>query len=202
MKFWIDIDDTISFTDEAVIQDASRYHTEVLKKVLPEIKPRQSENHYYFIEILGWTREEALRYLNDRYPACLENIRIKPGAAETIAWLQKNGHTVTILTSRVSTPEKNAEAVSVKWLHANGINPDGIILNCKDKGAFLKNEKGVFIDDAFDHTGAVAENKDITVFQIRSAFGKENPDSRVRHFSTWPELREMLTAVFPQEFGK
>ena len=41
MKFWIDIDDTLANTDEAVLKTASDYHRNVLKRPLPELRKRR-----------------------------------------------------------------------------------------------------------------------------------------------------------------
>lgn len=200
MKFWIDIDDTLANTDETVLKIAADYQINVLKKPMPQIKPMQSKDHNYFMEVMGWTMPETMGFLQFCYPQCLADVKIKPGAAETLKWLQKNGHSVNILSSRVNVKEDDALAVTKKWLEENSLMPDSITIACKNKGEYLKNEAGIFIDDAYDHAGAACENPNLTVFQINSHFVMPNPDKRIHHFTTWNELPEILRKLFPGKF--
>ena len=200
MKFWIDIDDTLANTDETVLKIAADYQINVLKKPMPQIKPMQSKDHNYFMEVMGWTMPETMGFLQFCYPQCLADVKIKPGAAETLAWLQKCGHEFNILSSRVNAKGEDALDVTKNWIAKNNLHPDSITIACKDKGEYLKNEAGIFIDDAYDHAGAACENPNLTVFQINSHFVMPNPDKRIHHFTTWNELPEILRKMFPGKF--
>lgn len=201
MKFWIDIDDTLANTDEAVLKIASDYHRNVLKRPLPEPRHIQSENHNYFVEIMGWTMEETMGFLSSCYPQCLENIRIKDGVRETLEWLRKSGHSINILSSRINTKDEDALDITRKWLAENGIHADSITIACKNKGEYLENEHGIFIDDAYDHTGNACLNPNLKVFQINSRFVRQNPDKRILHFTHWKELPEILRKILPDSFN-
>nr|MCR4819549.1 hypothetical protein [Elusimicrobiales bacterium] len=178
------------------------YQKNVLKKPMPAMTAAKSETHSYFIDVMRWSMEEAIGFLKYCYPQCLAEVKIKPGAAETFHWLQKNGHEANILSSRVNAKGDDAFQITKKWLSENGIKPDSITIACKNKGDYLKGRQGVFIDDAFDHTEAASKNPGITVFQINSRFVKASPSPKVRHFSSWDELRGILIRLFPSQFDK
>lgn len=146
MKIAIDVDDCISNTAEVDFATCYDYN-----KNLNGGRYKHLVNDYHNAPtIFGLTKEQDDDFYIKQRKICVEQDLIKPKvfANKFISQLLKDGHDVTILTSRGDMYWGNALEETKKWLDKYGIKYTRLVANSGSKGEYCKNNGiDLMIDD-------------------------------------------------------
>ncbi len=156
MRLGIDIDDTITDTNEALIKEAFIYNDEIGKKLI-------DRDAYSFMEMFDWTYDEYLTFLKLAVDKVMPNLDVKPHVKEVIDHLKENNE-IYFITARkmVDKPYETTK----NWLDRHGIYYDKIIVQAISKGQVCKeNGIDIFLDDNIANCLSVAqENIETLIF--------------------------------------
>lgn len=187
---YIDIDDTISVTDIALINEAINFNKSYLARN-NEAHSGIFNNHFYFAEMLNWSTQDLKEFYDIRYPEYLNSLDVKPYVSESIYKLHKNGFKIVFLSSRV---EKNNLVLTLtkKWLELNSIYYDEVIINCTNKCKYLENKSGFFVDDSYENCLNISSFENFKVIQMSSKYGKECDHDNVKLLNNWNDISNYI----------
>ncbi len=128
MKIAIDIDDTVSKTNEKIIKEALRYDKEHVKD-----KGFKNPNAYSFMELFYWNVLDVDGFMKNirkgNHYADLEPIE---DAAKYISMLYAEGHEIIFITRRKGGIK--VRNITKKWLKKNGFKYHRLIMDTSKKG--------------------------------------------------------------------
>ena len=124
MNIGIDIDDTVSNTQEFKLAHGVEYCVNELKE-FNLIKP----NEAYAIDIFGWDNETEKKFFNDYFIEKMIDIQPKILAKEVINKLKDEGHNIYFITARNDNIISNSLQVSKEWLDKNEFKYDDVFSN-------------------------------------------------------------------------
>ncbi|MGI5879049.1 MAG: 5' nucleotidase, NT5C type [Syntrophomonadaceae bacterium] len=186
MKIGVDIDNTITYTTEMIMQYATLYGQENQLNIIPDL------NHYYIEDALGWDKEHAnkflLAYLGDIY----RNIKPKEQAVEVLQELKKD-HELVLITSRNLMFPQVQEATS-GWLTSYGIEYDHLVLNTTDNMHFfskldvcLKYGVDVMIEDHHELAAEISEVLPVILFDY--PYNRHLVSDNIVRVNNWNEIK-------------
>ncbi len=146
MKIAIDVDDCISNTAEVDFVTCYEYN----KALHPDDNKNYVNEYHNAPTIFGLTKEQDDDFYIHQRKLCIEEDLIKPKvfADKIIAKLIRDGHDVTILTSRGDLYWGNALEETKKWLNKYNIPYTRCVANSGDKGKYCaENNIDIMIDD-------------------------------------------------------
>lgn len=150
--FCVDLDDTLCDTGSTIIEYA-KYHD--INKLNGSGKIETSNNNiddYYFARMLGWNREQLIDFFNTYYPMYLEDIKVKSEAVELLQKLKELDYIIYVVTARREKKLRMVYEITKKWLEENNLAYDGLVINCTNKGEFVKSVNAkLFLDDSLKH---------------------------------------------------
>jgi len=142
MKIGIDIDDTISKTNELLIEQALIFDRDYL-----DDRGFKDENAYAFQDMLYWTREDTRNFIsyvrkNNMF------LKLEPieDSIKYINMLKEEGNEIYFITKRPNL--LNVKSMTKKWLKVNGYKYNKLHMHINDKAAFIQKHKmDILIDN-------------------------------------------------------
>ena len=152
MRIGIDIDDTISFTNKKMIEEALLFDENYVNG-----KGFKNKNGETFLEMFYWNVYHLDAFLksvsNAKFFLSLE---VKGKANEYITKLYNKGHEIIFITRRRSTLVTKMS--TKKWLKINGFKYNKIAFGMEDKGSYCKNNNiDLFIDNDYKNVKAALD---------------------------------------------
>ena len=147
MKIGIDIDDTIAYTNEKLIEAAFKYDKECLCG-----RGFKDKNAYRFVDMFHWNKDNVQSFFNYiRGTNFFLTLDMIPNSLECINKMYDEGFEIYFITYRTNKYPKVLENTK-KWLNDNGYKYNKLFMRCEDKGELCK-ELGVdvFIDNTYEH---------------------------------------------------
>lgn len=142
MIIGIDLDDTITKTEEILFKYAKKYNEE--KNIIYKI----DRNKWDWNKAFGWNDKSVEGFFEKYLKKVFEEVEIKEDAKEVINTLKKDGDTIIIITARNSENVKDVHKICEKWLKDKQVKVDKIVINGGDKAKECKeNNIDIFIDD-------------------------------------------------------
>mgnify|MGYP003316938722 CR=1 FL=1 len=188
MKIGIDIDDTIAYTNERLIEEAVKYDKEFLKG-----RGFKDKNAYKFVEMFYWSKDNVQSFFNYvRGTSFFLELEPIPGSKEYINKLYDEGYEIYFITFRTN---KNPLVLKMtkEWLKNNGYKYHKLFMRSDDKGVVCKeNEVRVFIDNTYEHIVA-AEACGVDTILFDTIYNKDIDG--VNRMFTWEEIYNYIKEV-------
>jgi 5'(3')-deoxyribonucleotidase len=188
MKIGIDIDDTIAFTNEKLIEAAFNYDKENLSG-----KGFKDKGAYKFVDMFYWTKDNVQSFFNYiRGTNFFLTLDMIPGSLYYINKLYDEGNEIYFITFRTNKYPKVLENTKI-WLNEKGYKYNKLFMRCEDKGALCK-EFGidVFIDNTYEHIeSALSYGIDAILFD--TVYNQDIDD--VKRMNSWEEIYNYIKEV-------
>ena len=183
MRIGIDLDDTITKTDEILFKYAKIYNKE--EKILFNI----NREEWNLTKAFGWNEENIKEFFSKYLKSIYEEAEIKENAKEKINVLKDDGNKIIIITARDTKSLKEVHAVCKDWLINNKINVDKIVVDGEDKAQkCLENKIDIFIDDNICNCENVYNNLKIPVLLMNSRYNKDYQNPKIKRVYNWNEI--------------
>lgn len=185
MNIGIDIDDTVSNTQEFKLAYGVQYSINELNK-LNIVNPKEA----YAIDIFGWDSETEKRFFDDYFTEKMIDIQPKVLSKEIINRLKDEGHNIYFITARNDNIILNSLQVSKKWLDKNGFKYNDVFVNTGNKNEICKNlNLDLFIDDSINLCKKVS-NEGIKALLFTSITNEniEIDNKDIKRVYNWPEI--------------
>ena len=188
MRIGIDIDDTIAYTNEKLIEEAVKYDKECLKG-----RGFQNKDAYKFTEMFYWNKDNVQSFFNyvrgSNFFLELEPI---PGSVEYINKLYDEGYEIYFITFRTNKNPLVLEKTKA-WLSNMGYKYHKLFMRSDDKGVVCKeNEVSIFIDNTYEHYEA-ASLCGIDAILFDTIYNRDIDD--VKRMSSWDEIYKYIKEV-------
>ena len=179
----IDLDDTISSSNEMFIKYAKLYNKE--KKINFKI----DETQWDLDKSFGWNDNNYKEFCKQYLRTLLNEAEIKYNAAEKINKLKNEGYKIIIITSRNEKELNDMYSFTEKWLKNHNINYDKLIINSLQKEEeSLKNKVNIFIDDNMKNCMNVYKKLQIPVFLFDGLYNTNDKYSNIERVYSWDEI--------------
>ena len=179
----IDLDDTISSSNEMFIKYAKLYNKE--KKINFKI----DETQWDLDKSFGWNDNNYKEFCKQYLRTLLNEAEIKYNAAEKINKLKNEGYKIIIITSRNEKELNDMYSFTEKWLKNHNINYDKLIINSFQKEEeCLKNKVNIFIDDNMKNCMNVYKKLQIPVFLFDGLYNTNDKYSNIERVYSWDEI--------------
>ena len=183
MRIGIDLDDTITKTDEILFKYAKIYNEE--EKILFNI----NREEWNLTKAFGWNEENIKEFFSKYLKSIYEEAEIKENAKERINKLKDDGNEIIIITARDTKSLKEVHKVCKDWLINNKINVDKIVVDGEDKAQkCLENKIDIFIDDNICNCENVYNNLKIPVLLMNGRYNKEYQNPKIKRVYNWNEI--------------
>ncbi|HHV16675.1 MAG TPA: hypothetical protein GXX58_08930 [Gelria sp.] len=189
MKIGVDIDNTITYTTEIIMQYAAIYGQENGLNIVPDL------NHYYIEDVLGWDEEHAhkflLSYLGDIY----RNTKPKEQAVEVLREL-KQEHELVLITSR-NLLFPRVKETTMGWLTNHGIDYDHLVLNTTDNMHFfdkldicLQYDLDIMIEDHYELAKQISTELPVILFDY--PYNRHLASDNIIRVNNWNEIKAWI----------
>lgn len=179
----IDLDDTISSSNEMFIKYAKLYNKE--KKINFKI----DETQWDLDKSFGWSDNNYKEFCKQYLRTLLNEAETKYNAVEKINKLKNEGYKIIIITSRNEKELNDMYAFTEKWLKNHNINYDKLIINSLQKEEeCLKNKVNIFIDDNMKNCINVYKKLQIPVFLFDGLYNTNDKYSNIERVYSWDEI--------------
>ena len=183
MRIGIDLDDTITKTDEILFKYAKIYNEE--EKILFNI----NREEWNLTKAFGWNEENIKEFFSKYLKSIYEEAEIKENAKERINKLKDDGNEIIIITARDTKSLKEVHEVCEDWLINNKINVDKIVVDGEDKAQkCLENKIDIFIDDNICNCENVYNNLKIPVLLMNGRYNKDYQNPKIKRVYNWNEI--------------
>lgn len=183
MRIGIDLDDTITKTDEILFKYAKIYNKE--EKILFNI----NREEWNLTKAFGWNKENIKEFFSKYLKSIYEEAEIKENAKERINKLKDDGNEIIIITARDTKSLKEVHEVCKDWLINNKINVDKIVVDGENKAQkCLENKIDIFIDDNICNCENVYNNLKIPVLLMNSRYNKDYQNPKIKRVYNWNEI--------------
>ena len=182
MIIGLDIDD--------VIFDTSK----TMSEILGEVKDEELTSRKLDVMRGDVSIPAVAKFLEEYLIVAVKEGEAKPGAAEAIHRLRKNGNKVVLITARGEKNFPGTVAANEKALKDAGIEYDKIIYDSADKvDACRANGVEIFVDDSPKNCVAVRQELGIPVIGFESDITREGlHEAGVPSVDDWQELEKKL----------
>lgn len=179
----IDLDDTISSSNEMFIKYAKLYNKE--KKINFKI----DETQWDLDKSFGWNDNNYKEFCKQYLRTLLNDAETKYNAAEKINKLKNEGYKIIIITSRNEKELNDMYSFTEKWLKNHNINYDKLIINSLQKEEeCLKNKVNIFIDDNMKNCINVYKKLQIPIFLFDGLYNTNDKYSNIERVYSWDEI--------------
>lgn len=179
----IDLDDTISSSNEMFIKYAKLYNKE--KKINFKI----DETQWDLDKSFGWNDNNYKEFCKQYLRTLLNEAETKYNAAEKINKLKNEGYKIIIITSRNEKELNDMYSFTEKWLKNHNINYDKLIINSLQKEEeCLKNKVNIFIDDNMKNCINVYKKLQIPVFLFDGLYNTNDKYFNIERVYSWDEI--------------
>lgn len=152
MRIGIDIDDTMTFIKDDLLEAACLYDKTLGNNGIPV------EDHYYIGKRFNWNKDEYRYFMGEVRKAVVMNAKLRPGLIEILTKLRELGHKIIIITARTNYYYKDPYNMTIDWLKKENIPYDKLILGSINKKKDCINEKiDIFLDDDINNCLKVNE---------------------------------------------
>ena len=183
MRIGIDLDDTITKTDEILFKYAKIYNEE--EKILFNI----NREEWNLTKAFGWNEENIKEFFSKYLKSIYEEAEIKENAKERINKLKDDGNEIIIITARDTKSLKEVHKVCENWLINNKVNVDKIVVDGEDKAQkCLENKIDIFIDDNVYNCESVYKNLKIPVLLMNGRYNKDYQNPKIKRVYNWNEI--------------
>ena len=183
MRIGIDLDDTITKTDEILFKYAKIYNEE--EKILFNI----NREEWNLTKAFGWNEENIKEFFSKYLKSIYEEAEIKENAKERINKLKDDGNEIIIITARDTKSLKEVHKVCKDWLINNKINVDKIVVDGEDKAQkCLENKIDIFIDDNICNCENGYNNLKIPVLLMKGGYNKDYQNPKIKRVYNWNEI--------------
>lgn len=183
MRIGIDLDDTITKTEEILFKYAKMYNEE------EKISFKINREEWNWNKAFGWDEENCERFFSRYLKRIFEEAEIKENAKERINELKDEGNKIVIITARDTKSLKEVHDVCEKWLISNKVNVDKIVVDGEDKAQkCLENKIDIFIDDGVYNCENVYNNLKIPVLLMDSRYNKDYQNPNIKRVHDWNEI--------------
>lgn len=194
MNFGIDIDDTISNTFETFLPYMKKFIEEDLKRKL-DLNLESKVDYYNVIEKYNLSEDEARKFWVDYFVKIIENVIPKKSSVEIINKIKENGNKIFLITARFDDGIIDVRAVTEKWLEANNIKYDKLIIDSQNKLEIAKQENiDIFLDDSIRNCEMLS-NGNIKTYMFSTENNKYYENENVSKVSSWDEFYENIKEV-------
>lgn len=187
MIIGIDIDDTISKTNDRLVDEAVKYDRECLKG-----KGFKNRNAYSLMEMFYWSVLDVDSFLNYiRNSKFFLEVEPIDGSVEYVNKMYDEGNKIVFITRRHNCLK--VKHITKKWLKKYGFKYHKLILGAKKKGEICDKE-GVsfFIDNDIKNVLAV-KDYGISSFLIKDVYNKDEDELEV--LDNWEEVYKKYREV-------
>jgi uncharacterized protein len=194
MNIGIDIDNTITYTREIILEYVRTFQRE--NDLHSEVDP----NHYSLQESLHWNAELIERFLNTYLQDIYRDVAPKPCAVDVIKELRRR-HSIILITSR-NQRDQVVKTTTLEWLARHQLGYDQLVMNATENmhhfsklAACLENQVQVMIEDHHDISRELCEHLPVIMFDYAyNAHLQSDNIVRVRDWLEVPPLIALLEA--------
>ena len=194
MNIGIDIDDTISNTEELLFDYAQNYTINAMKKEIKDIDSDEiTEN--YVKEFHNWSDEEEKNFFDKYYEKMILNVLPKMYASEIIKKLREEGNKIYLITARFPSDKFDIKEKTKVWLEKNNIEYDELIVNAQHKSKPAKeNHIDIFIDDNIRNCTDVS-SVGIKTYMMNTIHNKDFNDGNIEKVYSWPHIYQKIKRI-------
>jgi len=184
MKIGIDIDDTITLSNEKIVEEAFKFDKEYLQG-----KGFRDKDAYYFKDMMYWNEQEVSEFLKYiRRGMYFYNLEEKDNSHEIINYLYDKGIQIYFITRRHNS--KNTKSLTKKWLKKHGFKYHKIYFNVIDKGKLCSElDIDLFIDNEEGNVYQALEYN-IDSLLIDTKYNKNVSD--LKRVNNWDEILKYI----------
>ena len=194
MNIGIDIDDTISNTFETFLPYMKKFVEQDLNREL-NLNLSSKTDYYNITEKYSLSELETRTFWENYYIPMLENVRPKESAVKVINSLKEKGNKIVLITARIDDEIVDARAITEKWLEANDIKYDKLIINSHNKLEIAKQEYiDIFIDDSIRNCEMVSSG-DIKTYMFLTKNNEYYENENIEKVTSWDEFYEKIKEV-------
>lgn len=194
MNIGIDIDDTISNTYETFLPYMKKFVEQDLNRKL-DLNLSSRTDYYNIVEKYGLSEGEARIFWKNYFVSIIENVVPKKSAVEVINKIKEKGNKVFLITARFDDEIVDVRAVTEKWLEANKINYDKLIINSHNKLEIAKQENiNLFIDDSIRNCEMLSSGN-IKTYMFSTDNNNYYENERIEKVISWDEFYEKIKEV-------
>lgn len=187
MRIGIDIDDTISKTNEKLIVEALKYDKEHVRG-----KGFKNKNAYSFMEMFYWTVMDVDQFLDSvRNSKFFLELEVKGEADKYIPKLYEEGHEIYFITKRKDCFK--VKRSTKKWLKNHGIPFHKLFLSSSKKGQ-LCNDLNIdlFIDNDIKN---IYDALDFGIDSLLMGDEYNKDETELRRVESWQEIYNYVSGV-------
>ena len=169
MRIGIDIDDTMTFIKDDLLEAGINYDKSLGNSGIP------LNDNYYVGQRFNWNKEEYAYFMGIIRKNVVENAKLRDGLLEILNKLINEGHEIIIITARSNVYYKDPEKMTLEWLKKEHIPYHKLILNATNKAKICKEEKiDIFLDDDIKNCQEVYESSIRTIIMDNQGNTLEN----------------------------
>lgn len=186
----IDLDDTISNSNELFLKYARLYNKE--KKINFLI----DETQWDLDKSFGWNDNNYKEFCEKYLKILLNEAETKKHAVEIIEKLKNEGYEIIIITARHEEDLGDPYDFTKEWLEAKHICFDKLIVNSRKKEEdCLNNNVEVFIDDNMKNCINVYNKLHIPVFLFDSLHNGHDSYPNIEKIYSWDEAYSKIKNI-------
>lgn len=187
MNIGIDIDNTITDTLPKLKEYCRKYNDEIGRTDLS-----MHEDGYSSYNLYDWSAEENMAFCVKYLEEAVLQATVKPGAKEVIEKLKKDGHTINIISSRVTPMFKTPYETTEKYLKENGIVYDKLLVGSINKLQVCRENKiDIMMEDETHYIEELAKEIPVIVFEY--VYNKELNGKNIIKVNNWSEVYPLFT---------
>ena len=182
MRIGIDIDDTMTFIKDDLLEAAINYD-----KSLGNSGKFLNDN-YYVGKRFNWSKEEYGYFMGEVRKQVVNKAKLRPGLIEVLTKLKEMGHEIIIITARSNYYSNNLKELTKEFIKKNNLPIKDIYFDCFQEGKANKCvELGIdlFIDDNVENCLYV-NNKNIKTLLF------ENKHDNLITVNSWKEVLKYI----------
>lgn len=194
MNIGIDIDDTISNTYETFLPYMKKFVEQELNRKL-DLNLSSKINYYNIVGKYGLSEEEARTFWKKYFILIIENVIPKKFSVEVINKIKEKGNKIVLITARFDDELVDVRVVTEKWLEANKINYDKLIINSQNKLEIAKQENiDIFLDDSIINC-EMLKSGNIKTYMFSTENNKYYKNDDIEKINSWDEFYEKIKEV-------
>lgn len=185
MNIGIDIDDTVTFTYETLLNLIALKYGMNFDKLISK-KPTYDMFDSLF--------PNYRLFVHETFPVMAKMVPLKSDVVEILNKLHKQGHKIIFISARNKEEYKDPYKLSYEYLKANNVPFDKLIVDVKDKAKeCVLQQIDLFIDDDFRNCKAV-KNVGIETWQFSNVFTIPNNDLKV--VKSWEDVYKKVQEMY------
>lgn len=185
MRVGIDIDNVISNFDDVLFEEFLHHDEEIRNTGVV------NEQLYMTKGMFDWSKDEIKNFYHANIERIAKNLKVKDRAKEYIDKLQKDGHTILIISARDNGDYVDPLKLTLEWLKEQEISYDELILTqspiqkvkvCQEKRIDIMIDDSITVCSNVEHVG--------TIPLLMSTPYNQNAD--IQRVSSWKEIYDFV----------